>query len=85
MIDHVINQTGVEKVLYVAHSQGTTSFFVMTSERPEYNDKIKLMVGLAPVAYANHMKSKVVKFIAPFQHALEVSQYNIIKNPFYLK
>jgi hypothetical protein len=30
---------------------GTTAAFVLLSEKPEYNQKIKLFVALAPVAY----------------------------------
>ncbi|XP_026468936.1 lipase 3-like [Ctenocephalides felis] len=54
MIDYVLETTNQRSLSYVGHSQGTTSFFVMTSERPEYNQKIKSMHALAPVAYIGH-------------------------------
>lgn len=38
-------------LIYVGHSMGTTSLFVMLSEMPEYNEKIKLFIALAPVAF----------------------------------
>lgn len=53
MIDHVLEKTGAKKVTYVAHSQGTTQFFVMGALRPEYNDKISVFSALAPVAFLN--------------------------------
>lgn len=30
---------------------GTTACFVMLSEKPEYNERIKLFIALAPVAF----------------------------------
>lgn len=50
-IDYVSSQTNYTKFHYVGHSQGMTAFFVMTSERPEYNEKFLLVTALAPVAY----------------------------------
>ncbi|CAH2007950.1 unnamed protein product [Acanthoscelides obtectus] len=64
MIDYVLNQTGVDAVYYSGHSQGTTSFFVMGSLRPEYNQKIKVHVSMAPIAYMNHMTSPLLRMIA---------------------
>lgn len=65
MIDYVLHATGKEKLKYIGHSQGTTSFFVMASERPEYNEKIGLMIALSPVAYMSNAKSPFVRMVAP--------------------
>lgn len=65
MIDYVLNETGNESLKYIGHSQGTTSFFVMASERPEYNEKIGLMVALSPVAFMANARSPIVRLIAP--------------------
>lgn len=65
MIDYVLNETGQENLKYIGHSQGTTSFFVMASERPEYNEKIGLMVALSPVAFMSNARSPIVRLIAP--------------------
>ncbi|CAK1584937.1 unnamed protein product [Parnassius mnemosyne] len=65
MIDYVLQVTKTNKLKYVGHSQGTTSFFVMASEIPEYNSKISLMVALSPVAFMAHVKSPLVKLLAP--------------------
>ncbi|KAH8419348.1 hypothetical protein KR222_006079, partial [Zaprionus bogoriensis] len=56
MIDAVLAKTGFQKLSYFGHSQGTTTFFVMASSRPEYNAKLHLMSALAPVAFMGHMK-----------------------------
>lgn len=73
-IDYVLSATGAQKLQYIGHSQGTSAFFVMLSERPEYNSKIKMMHALAPVAYMSNVFSPTIKVltIAPFISALKV-------------
>lgn len=72
-IDYILNNTGKEQLFYIGHSQGTTSFYIMASEKPEYNKKIKAQFSLAPVAYMNHIESPLIKFIAPFTNIIGVS------------
>lgn len=72
MIDYVLAHTEFPRIQYIGHSQGTTAFFVMCSERPEYNDKIILMHALAPVAFASNIKSPVIRAFTPFLNSLEV-------------
>lgn len=55
---------------------GTTMNFVLLSEKPEYNEKIRLFVALAPVAYMTHVKSPI-RFLAPFSKDIEVNLTNI--------
>lgn len=74
MIDYILSRTGKTKLHYTGHSQGTTSFFVMTSMKPEYNDKIILMNALAPIGYMSHMASPLVRAIAPFVPFWKVSR-----------
>ncbi|CAG9784621.1 unnamed protein product [Diatraea saccharalis] len=71
MIDYILKETGVPKIHYIGFSQGTTAFWVMTSTRPEYNDKIIAMQALAPVAFLSNVRSPLVKAIAPFTNSLE--------------
>lgn len=60
-IDYVISATGQRRLLYVGHSQGTTQLLVMTSMRPEYNDKIALAAGLAPAAFTGYLRGPVAQ------------------------
>ncbi|XP_030555997.1 lipase 1 [Drosophila novamexicana] len=60
MIDKVLAKTGYQKLSYFGHSQGTTTFFVMTSSRPEYNAKVHIMQALAPVAFMTHVKGPLL-------------------------
>lgn len=65
MIDYVLQATGVQQVQYVGHSQGTTVYLVMMSEKPAYNDKIKSAHLLGPAAYMGNMKSPLTRAFAP--------------------
>lgn len=51
---------------------GTTAFFVMCSERPEYGNKIEKMHALAPVAYLSNARSPPIRVLVPFLSILEV-------------
>ncbi|CAB3373681.1 Hypothetical predicted protein [Cloeon dipterum] len=69
-IDYVLEQTNNTELVYMGHSQGTTQFFVMLSEKPEYNAKIKQMHALAPVAFMSGVRSPLA-LIAPFVDQIE--------------
>uniref|UniRef100_A0A6M2DPB7 Lipase n=1 Tax=Xenopsylla cheopis TaxID=163159 RepID=A0A6M2DPB7_XENCH len=69
MIDYALNITGEKRLHYVGHSQGTTAFFVMASQRPSYNSKIISMQAMAPIAFMSHCKSPFVRLavsVLPF-------------------
>ncbi|XP_073823273.1 lipase 3-like [Musca autumnalis] len=66
MIDYIIDTTGEKAVHYTGHSQGTTVFFVLMSEKPEYNSKIKTAHMLAPVAFMSNMKTIWAKYTRRF-------------------
>ena len=55
-IDYVLNATNKSALHCVGHSQGTTTFFVLLSERPEYNKKIITFHAMAPVMYMRESK-----------------------------
>ncbi|CAG5056535.1 unnamed protein product [Parnassius apollo] len=71
MIDYTLKETGVSKIQYIGFSQGTTAFWVMSSMRPEYNEKITAMHALAPIAFMGNVRSPLIKAIAPFTNSLE--------------
>ncbi|CAL7949363.1 unnamed protein product [Xylocopa violacea] len=60
-IDYIIEQTNCNQLFYIGHSQGTTQFLVMMSQKPRYNTKIKLMIGLAPAAFTGNIRGPVTK------------------------
>lgn len=51
---------------------GTCVFFVMCSTRPEYNDKIRMQVSLAPIAYVKNMKSMLFSLV-PYADQINVN------------
>ncbi|KAL3279055.1 hypothetical protein HHI36_016570 [Cryptolaemus montrouzieri] len=50
-IDYILEKTKKRKIFYAGYSQGGTSFYVMCTERPEYQDKIILASLMAPSAF----------------------------------
>lgn len=62
-LDYVLNVTGSPDLYYTGHSMGTTMFFVLTSTRPEYNNKVRVMAALGPAVFLDHTKS-VIKYFA---------------------
>ncbi|XP_059614536.1 lipase 3-like isoform X2 [Phlebotomus argentipes] len=72
-IDYVLEITGHSSLFYCGHSQGSTSFWVMMSELPEYNSKIILMQSFAPVAFMANPRSPVVQAFAQNLPAVEMA------------
>lgn len=70
MIDFVLEKTGQKQLFFIGHSQGTTSMFALLSTKPEYNEKIKLYIALAPVATVGHMTS-AIRYLTPFTSDLD--------------
>ncbi|XP_026835082.1 lipase 3 [Drosophila erecta] len=66
-IDLILLQTKMPSIQYIGHSQGSTAFFVMCSERPEYATKISLMQSLSPSVYMEKQRSPVLQFLKLFR------------------
>ncbi|CAH0715828.1 unnamed protein product, partial [Brenthis ino] len=62
-IDKILNETGATNISAIAHSQGTTAFFVLGSTKPEYNIKINVMIALSPICYLHHSPPPIATFI----------------------
>jgi len=65
MFDHILKTTKQESLFYVGHSLGTTAFWVAMNDHPEYNEKIRAMIALAPVAKEDNLRSPI-RFFAPY-------------------
>lgn len=72
MIDFILEQTKQPKLYYVGYCQGTTLSYILCSEKPEYNEKIAVNVGLAPVAFAKHVQCPVIKIIETLTEKVSV-------------
>lgn len=75
-INHIISVTKQEKIFYIGHSQGVTSFYVMASERTEYNDKIRAMISLAPPVFASDLPNPIIQFYANLARHFYVSTFS---------
>lgn len=73
LIDHIIDATKFRQVMYIGHSMGSTVFFAMASCRPEYNDKVRAMAALAPVAFMSGPYSPFYKSLAKRGQQFKVS------------
>lgn len=83
-IDYIKKFTGHDQLYYIGHSEGTTAFFTLMSERPEYNKDIKLMIALSPVAFLKHTIHIVFLFLTQTAPAAKVIKYFSYLLPFYV-
>lgn len=81
MIDYILDYTESKKLNYIGFSQGTGTFLVMCSERPEYCDKVQLVIGLAPAARHRNTKSKMFRGLTQTLEKIEgmLSRYGIVE------
>lgn len=68
-------------LVYIGHSMGTTSFYVMSSIRPDIANNVQMMFSLAPVAYMSHLKSPI-RLLAPFVHDYELIAHYLGEDEF---
>jgi len=65
MIDKILNVTGFRQINFVGHSMGTTSAFALLSTQPKYNNIIRTVYAMAPVARVTNIRSPI-RDLAPF-------------------
>lgn len=70
-IDYILNITNSSRLIYIGHSLGTTIFFVFSSSRPDYNNKILVQLSIAPVAMLSHTTS-AFRHLVPFAKEINV-------------
>lgn len=63
-IDHILERTRQQRLSAIGHSQGNMIFYVMGSTRPEYNEKIKVMIALAPICFLEHVNPAAAALLA---------------------
>lgn len=67
----MLQVTGQKSLFYIGHSMGTTTFYVMLSTRPEYNNKVMAGLLLAPVVYLGNCRSPI-RYLAPYADDYQV-------------
>ncbi|KAM3955559.1 lipase 3-like [Aphomia sociella] len=76
-IDYILELTGQSKLHYVGYSQGTTVFLVLTSLRPEYNDKIHSFHAMAPAAFNFHNEEAPTNVLSQYEGPLEAILFGL--------
>lgn len=71
VIEHILDKTNQSTMSYVGHSMGCAMFFVAMIKYPELNDKIDVMMALAPATSLANMKSPI-QYATPFASIIEV-------------
>ena len=74
IINHILAETGVSKITYIGHSEGTTQFFMGASLNPDYfTERVNLFVALAPVASTAHIPTPWIRKSAEHIEELELA------------
>lgn len=71
-IDFIIKTTGLEKIVLIGHSEGTSDSMALTTTRSEYNDKLSLIVMLSPIGYMGGLRSPIPVFLSEHLAAVKV-------------
>lgn len=71
-VDYILKETGQKKVSYVGYSLGCAIYFVGANLRPDLNDKIEVMIALAPTSTVQRLDN-AFKLIAPLSNPLKVT------------
>ncbi|XP_055545695.1 lipase 1-like [Wyeomyia smithii] len=81
MIDYILDKSKVSKLYYIGHSQGTTTYFAMSCSRPNYNDKIALMIALSPAVVLKRVRSPILRVMLNLADKIEelLNALNIVE------
>ncbi|XP_060801846.1 lipase 1-like [Amyelois transitella] len=60
-IDFVLNKTKERSLSLIGHSEGMLITYILGAERPEYNDKIKIVIALAPACHLEQISLRLPK------------------------
>ncbi|KPJ03002.1 Lipase 1 [Papilio xuthus] len=62
-LNYILSYTKSDKINYIGYSQGGSTFFIMNSERPEYNDKIGVGILLEPGSKHTYTRSQLFRWL----------------------
>ncbi|XP_076057943.1 gastric triacylglycerol lipase-like isoform X2 [Oratosquilla oratoria] len=71
-IDYILKEAGpgVDDLFFVGYSLGARTFVAMMNERPQYNSKVRAMVGLAPTGAIPNLQG-FFRTLAPIMPLLQ--------------
>ncbi|CDS41522.1 lysosomal acid lipase:cholesteryl ester [Echinococcus multilocularis] len=73
-IDFIINETKVDKIFYVGHSQGAQIALAQLNSDASLRGHVSAFAALAPVAYLEHVRSPI-RYIAPLCNSLHKARW----------
>lgn len=78
VINYILQITKQKAVDIIGHSIGATSALIMCSTKPEYNDKVRSIIALAPGVFFNGTaQSNVQQILTRYGPYLKVIKYSI--------
>lgn len=72
VVDTILEITQVQRLDYIGHSQGLTTFLLMTALRPEYQKYFRTIIGLSPIAFLGNLPSNYMRILASNADKLKV-------------
>jgi lysosomal acid lipase/cholesteryl ester hydrolase len=88
-LDYISALTGIEKIAYVGHSQGTTQmFYGLANWEDYYKDKISIFVALAPVTMLPNTDTTLFHLASDFYDELDdtfdlLNIHSVLNNTWY--
>lgn len=62
-MNYILSKTNENRLYFIGYSMGATISYILCSNKPEYNDKFKLIISLAPTAITNHQLKPFLKVL----------------------
>lgn len=62
-VDYVLENTGMKKLTWIGHSQGTAMMFARLADDPDFADKLNVFIALAPIASVTYEESGVLRLV----------------------
>lgn len=71
-LDYITNLTGLEKVAYIGHSQGTTQMFYGLAVNEEYfAQKVSIFIAIAPVTIIPNTQTLIFRLASQFYNEID--------------
>lgn len=75
----IIKKTNSQKVNLVGHSEGSAASLILVSTKQEYQDKVGIIIALAPATFMYNANNFVLKIIGKQQNAIYKAVHEIIQ------
>jgi len=73
-IDHILTYTGQSKLSMIGHSAAGNEFYALLSEKPSYNEKIKVMISWGSSPVIKRFDCPLLAFVISISSVVKVCQ-----------